>query len=177
MPQETGKLTPDLYTRLERHRIAADRGVTLLLENENACYLGTGSETARVVETVGSPVLRMVWDPGNAFMAGEQPFPAGYNEAAPHTLHLHVKDARASDDGKLSWTVVGEGEIDYPGQFAALARAGFSGAVSLETHFAAPGGDKESASRACLAGMKQLVEQAVAGASVAGASVSGASTA
>ena len=31
----------------------------------------------------------------------------------------HIKDARASDEGKLEWTVVGEGEIDYVGQFRA----------------------------------------------------------
>ncbi len=171
-----GPLTPDIEERIvallvPAAEVAERAGITLLLENEHACYLGTGKEAARVIEKVGSPALKMIWDPGNAFMAGEQPFPAGYAEAAPHTLHVHVKDARASDDGKLSWTVVGEGEIDYASQFAALVEAGFSGAVSLETHFQAPGSDKESASRACLAGMKRLVEQAVAGASVAGASV------
>jgi sugar phosphate isomerase/epimerase len=174
-----GPLTPDVEERIvallvPAAEVAERAGVTLLLENEHACYLGTGKEAARVIEKVGSPALKMIWDPGNAFMAGEQPFPAGYNEAAPHTLHLHVKDARASDDGKLSWTVVGEGEIDYAGQFAALVRAGFSGAVSLETHFAAPGGDKESASRACLAGMKRLMEQAIADANAATSASTGA---
>ncbi len=65
-------------------------------------------------------------------MAGEQPYPSGYEAAAPHIAHVHIKDARATDDGKLRWTVVGDGEIDYAGHFAALKKcrihgSGFSG--------------------------------------------------
>lgn len=166
-----GPLTPDVEERIvsalvPAAEVAVRAGVTLLLENENACYLGTGAETARVVEKVGSPALKMVWDPGNAFMAGEQPYPSGYEEAAPHVAHVHIKDARAADDGRLTWTVVGEGEIDYAGQFAALAKAGYGGAISLETHYKAPNGDPEASSRACLAGMKRLVEAAAAPAAI-----------
>jgi sugar phosphate isomerase/epimerase len=162
-----GPLTPDVEERIvsglvPAAEVAERAGVTLLLENEHACYLGTGKETARVIETINSPALKMVWDPGNAFMAGERPFPAGYEEAAPHIAHIHIKDARATGDGKLVWTVVGEGEIDYAGQFAALAKAGYSGVISLETHYKAPSGDPEESSRACLAGMKRLVDAAVA---------------
>jgi sugar phosphate isomerase/epimerase len=160
-----GPLTPEIEERivdaLVRPAEVAERaGVTLLLENEHACYLGTGAETARVVEKIGSPALKMVWDPGNAFMAGEQPFPAGYEAVKAHAVHLHIKDAKVSDDGKLSWTVVGEGEIDYTGQFRALKAAGFTGVIALETHYRAPNGDKEESSRACLAGMKRLIEAA-----------------
>jgi sugar phosphate isomerase/epimerase len=160
-----GPLTPELEDRIadalvRPAEIAERAGVTLLLENEHACYLGTGAETARVVEKVGSPALKMVWDPGNAFMAGEQPFPSGYEAVKAHAVHLHIKDATVSDDGKLSWTVVGEGEIDYAGQFKALKAAGFTGVVALETHFRAPSGDKEESSRACLAGLKRLIEAA-----------------
>lgn len=160
-----GSMTPEIeeriVTALMRPAEVAERaGVTLLLENEHACYLGTGAETARVVEKIGSPALKMVWDPGNAYMAGEQPFPSGYEAAAAHVLHVHIKDARATEDGKLQWTVVGEGEVDYAGQFAALKRAGYVGAISLETHYKAPSGDPVESSRLCLAGMKRLVEAA-----------------
>lgn len=164
-----GPLTPDVEERITDYlvraaEVAERANMTLALENEHACYLGTGKEAARVIEKVGSPALKMIWDPGNAFMAGERPFPAGWNEAAPHAVHVHIKDARADEAGKLSWTVVGEGEIDYAGQFAALAQTGYTGAVSLETHYAAPGsGGKEAASRACLASMKRLIEQAGGG--------------
>lgn len=160
-----GPLTPEIEDRIAQALLApaevAERaGVTLLLENEHSCYLGTGAETARVVQRVGSPALQMVWDPGNAFMAGERPFPSGYEAAAPFVRHVHVKDARVTAEGKLEWTVVGEGEIDYANHFRALKSSGYTGVVALETHFKAPGGDPETASRLCLAGLKRLVEAA-----------------
>jgi sugar phosphate isomerase/epimerase len=158
-----GPMTPEIEEHivdaLMRPAEVAERaGVTLLLENEHACYLGTGAETARVVEKIGSPALKMVWDPGNAFMAGERPFPSGYEAVKAHVAHLHIKDATVSDDGKLSWTVVGEGEIDYVGQFRALKADGYQGVVALETHYRAPSGSKEESSRACLVGLKRLIE-------------------
>ncbi len=163
-----GPLTPDIEDKIADAlvnpcEVAARAGVTLLLENEHACYLGTGKETARVIEKVGSPALKMIWDPGNAFMAGEQPFPSGYEAAKAHIAHVHIKDARALDNNKLEWTVVGDGEIDYKGQFAALVKSGYEGVVALETHYKGTG-TKEEASRACLAGMKRLAEEAEAAA-------------
>ncbi|MDX1933612.1 MAG: sugar phosphate isomerase/epimerase [Capsulimonadales bacterium] len=160
-----GPLTPDIEERIADQlvrpcEIAERAGITLLLENEHSCYLGTGKETARVIEKVGSPALKMIWDPGNAYVAGERPFPSGYDSAKPHLAHLHIKDARATDEGKIEWTVVGEGEIDYAGQFAALRADGFSGAVSLETHYKGPNNNAEEASRLCLAGMRRLIEAA-----------------
>jgi sugar phosphate isomerase/epimerase len=162
-----GQLTPEIEDRIADAlvrpcEVAERAGVTLLLENEHACYLGTGKETARVIEKVGSPALKMVWDPGNAFMAGEQPFPSGYEAAKPHLAHMHIKDAVVSPEGKLTWTVVGQGEIDYAGHFKALVADGYDGVLALETHWAGPNGNKEEASRLCLEGMKRLAEAASA---------------
>ena len=158
-----GPLTPEIEERIAQAlthpcEIAERAGITLLLENEHACYLGTGAETARMIETIGSPALKMLWDPGNAFMAGETPFPAGWGAAAPHTVHLHIKDAQALGNDSPTWTVVGEGDIDYAGQLRALRDAGYAGVVALETHYRAPGGTPEDASRACLTGLKRLIE-------------------
>lgn len=158
-----GPLTPEIEDRIADElvrpaELAQRAGVTLLLENEHACYLGTGAETARVIERVGSPALKMIWDPGNAYMAGERPYPSGYEAARAHVAHLHIKDARATDDGRLQWTCVGEGDIDYRAQFAALKADGYDGVLALETHWNGPNGDKEEASRLCLAGMKKLIE-------------------
>ena len=55
--------------------MAERRGMVLVIENEHACYLGTGAQTARVLAEIASPSVRAVWDPGNAFMDGEQPLP------------------------------------------------------------------------------------------------------
>ena len=51
----------------------ADAGAyTLLLENEHACFIGTGAEAGRIAGEIGSPHFKLVWDPGNAFHAGER---------------------------------------------------------------------------------------------------------
>lgn len=159
-------LTPDLEARIvaafaEPVALAEKEGVTLVLENEHACYIGTGAEAARIASEINSPNLKLVWDPGNAFFAGEMPFPDGYEAVKPWLAHVHVKDGRmveTPDHGPQPvWCVVGEGEIDYVGQFAALKRDGYAGAISLETHYVPKDGTPEDGSRACLAALKRLL--------------------
>lgn len=156
-----GEMTPEIERRIvdsfeEPVGIAESEGVVLGLENEHACFVGTGAESARVLAAVNSPHLRAVWDPGNALLAGETPFPDGYEAVRPFVAHVHVKDAKQEPDGKgYAWTVVGEGEIDYLGQFDALSRDGYGGFVSLETHYVPEGGTPEQGSRPCLAALRR----------------------
>src|ERR1051325_1473326 len=63
-----GKLTPAIEEQIvdafaEPAEVAAREGVTLGLENEHACYIGTGAEAARVLSELDSPAVRAVWDP------------------------------------------------------------------------------------------------------------------
>jgi sugar phosphate isomerase/epimerase len=143
-------------------RLAAEEGLILGLENEHACMLGTASEAALLLQTANHPNLRCVWDPGNAFQLDERPFPDGYNTLKEWIVHVHVKDARrvAGSGGKVEhpWTVVGAGDIDFAGQFRALVEDGYSGVVSLETHYRNPAGDAESSSRECLDGIRRILE-------------------
>jgi sugar phosphate isomerase/epimerase len=104
-----GQLTPEIEDKIADAlvrpcEIAERAGVTLLLENEHACYLGTGKETARVIEKIGSPALKMVWDPGNAYMAGERPFPSGYDAARPPRLTPKASPSGASSAAARSTT-------------------------------------------------------------------------
>jgi sugar phosphate isomerase/epimerase len=92
-------------------------------------------------------------------MDGESPFPMGYEAVKDFVTHVHVKDAAVRPGAaKPEWTVVGEGQIDYKGQIAALRAAGYSGYLSLETHYSGPGG-KEASSRACLQGLQNLLAE------------------
>lgn len=160
-----GELTDEVFDKIiEALRPgvarAEEAGVILGLENEHACFLGTGAETARALAALGSPAVRGVWDPGNAYMAGETPFPDGYAAMKPYVEHIHIKDGRRTPNGKTEWVVVGEGEIDYPGHLQALLADGWDGLWSLETHYKAPGGDPEVSSRQCLEGMLRLMREA-----------------
>jgi sugar phosphate isomerase/epimerase len=140
--------------------LAEREGIILGLENEHACMIGTGAEAGQLIDAIDSPALQAIWDPGNAFMAGETPFPDGYRAVAGRMIHLHVKDAVRRPDGEGAWAIVGEGEIDYPGQFRALVADGYQGGVSLETHYRPPSGSTEEGSRLCLQGMLRLLQEA-----------------
>src|SRR5262249_44317902 len=45
---------------------AADRGLIIGLENEQACNVGTGAEAGRVLAALDHPALKAIWDPANA---------------------------------------------------------------------------------------------------------------
>jgi sugar phosphate isomerase/epimerase len=137
---------------------AASRGLTIGLENEAACNIATGAETARVMQALDHPNLAIVWDPANAMVAGESPFPFGYGTLpVSRIVHVHVKDCHVNDH-KPTWGPVGEMGIDWRGQLQALARDGYHGAINLETHWQGPGGsNKLEASRICGRNLRALV--------------------
>ena len=157
-----GPLTPEIERQIvdafeEPLKIAEQEGVTLALENEHACFIGTGAEAARVLSAVDSTRLRACWDPGNAHVAGETPFPEGYEAVRRFLRHVHVKDGTFAS-GQHRWTVIGEGDIDYAGHFDALRRDRYDGYISLETHYVPEGGTPEEGSRACLAALRRFIK-------------------
>jgi sugar phosphate isomerase/epimerase len=137
---------------------AAAQGVTIGIENEHACNIATGEETARVLAALRHPALKVVWDPANALVSGENPFPEGYAKIpAGRIVHVHAKDCRVHDH-KAEWMELGKGSVDWPGQIAALERDGYRGWISLETHWPGPGGDKHQASIICGRNLVKLVK-------------------
>ena len=135
---------------------AAARGVVIGLENEHACNVGTGVEAAQFLSTVEHPALQLVWDPANASILGETPFPDGYDALpASRIAHVHAKDCYVKDH-KPIWGAVGEMGIDWRGQIEALRRDGYRGWLSLETHWTGPNNDKFEASTICGKNLKQL---------------------
>jgi sugar phosphate isomerase/epimerase len=136
---------------------AAAHGITIGLENEHACNIGTGDETARLLAALDHPNLKVVWDPANALVAGENPFPEGYAKVPSNRIvHVHAKDCFVNDH-VVAWGPLGECAVDWNGQIAALVRDGYRGWISLETHWPGPGGDKHQASMICGRTLKQLV--------------------
>jgi L-ribulose-5-phosphate 3-epimerase len=136
---------------------AAANDLIVGLENEHACHIATGAETGRLLAAVEHPNLKVVWDPANALVSGETPFPDGYTKVPPgRVVHVHAKDCKIGADHKYSWLAFGTGEVDWTGQIAALARDGYGGWISLETHWAGPGGDKLEGSRICGKNLRKL---------------------
>jgi sugar phosphate isomerase/epimerase len=139
---------------------AGKHGITLLLENEQSCNTATGAEAARTLAAVSSLNFKLNWDPANAAARGETPFPDGYALLPKYRIgYMHCKDIVRGPDGKSEWAAMGRGIVDYVGQFRALKKDGYSGVLSLETHWRG-GGTPEESSRQSMAGMKDLLRRA-----------------
>jgi L-ribulose-5-phosphate 3-epimerase len=139
-------------------RLAQPRGVMIGLENEHACNVGTAAETAGILKAISHPALGVIWDPANALVAGEVPYPDGYRRLeAARIIHVHAKDCDVHGHVP-TWGPLGEMSVDWVGQMHALRRDGYQGWISLETHWPGPGGDKKQASLICGANLKRLID-------------------
>lgn len=172
------KIVEQFHKPLE---IVRDAGMVLALENESSTYIGTGACTARFLDAVGAPELKVIWDPQNAFVDYDEdeqrPWSEGYAAVRDKIVHVHVKDCESDrEKQQFECVEVGAGGIDWQAQFQALADDGFDGYCSLETHWRpktlskeeidTPGGstyskDGEYASRKCLENMNAMIERLV----------------
>jgi sugar phosphate isomerase/epimerase len=158
-------------------RILEEGDCRMVIENEASTYLGTGAITAGFLDEIAHSRLAAVWDPCNVlfdFDVEETPFPDGYRALRNHMVHMHLKDGERTAPKEAHCTRIGEGQIDYKGQFRALLADGYEGYVSLETHWRPvdiskelmdrPGGstysaNAETATRLCLESFHQLVDE------------------
>lgn len=128
---------------------AAQAGVIIGLENEHACHCGTALEAGRALRAVCHPNVKLVWDPANAYVAGEDPYPHGYELLDQDQIaHVHAKDCHM-EGHKPIWGPLGTRSVDWKGQIGALLRDGYTGWLSLETHWPGPNNDKLMASTIC----------------------------
>ena len=138
---------------------AATRRLVIGIENEHACNIATGAETARLLAAVDTPALQVIWDPANALVAGERAFPDGYNVLPlSRIVHVHAKDCDIRDDVPV-FGPLGEMAVNWPGQIAALTRDGYRRTISLETHWKGPGGDKFQGSVICGRNLVEMVKR------------------
>lgn len=116
----------------ERHRI--DVGI-----EPHQSISRTTAGLLRIATLVDSPRLRVNYDTGNAYLAGEDPYEG--LKAVQHLLvHLHAKDIAIqqaeAEKGKVTGTPVGcacgDGVIDWKRVVAILRDAGYAGVLSVE---------------------------------------------
>ena len=123
----------DVYQTLS---LAAERAaasaIDLCVETEEGYWPDTGHNTASILHKINHPALLVNWDPGNAFCAGDTPYPDGYTAIRELVRHVHFKDAERLPDGSSVYAL--EGQIDWQGQIDALKTSGYTGYISIETH-------------------------------------------
>lgn len=118
-------------------KTAADRDAVLLLENEGGLVGDTPERCRAIVEGVGSPSLRFVWDTGNFPHSGvDRAVDRGWPLLGEYTDYVQVKDALVSDQ---TITVAGEGDGQIPDLLANLRDVGYRGFLALEPHLKVAG--------------------------------------
>lgn len=130
-------------------RMLEDTGLSLALEsdpNVNACNAG---ELAAVLDAIDEPQIGALWDTGNSLFAPEyeKPYPDGYEKLKKRIIHVHLKDAIRDHSGRAAACRLTDGQADISGQLRALQADGYTGYLSLETHYRKHTALSESAMR------------------------------
>ena len=152
--------------------------VRLVHENESNIY-GDDAERCRdIVESVGSPALKIAFDPANFVQVGVHPYDEAWPLLAEHVAHFHVKDAVAVDrsgvapypapapEVRLMASVrpAGEGEGQLPQLLRALDTLEYRGFLVIEPHlrFRLQDLDGEARFGVALAALRRLMAEAAA---------------
>ncbi len=126
------------YTLKKVLQVAERYGVFIGIEPHQSISKKTEG-LLRIAALVKSDWLRINYDTGNAYLAGEDPY-RGLEAVLPLLVHVHAKDIsirQAEDEkGKVTGTPVGcacgGGVIDWARVVGILERAGFNGVLSVE---------------------------------------------
>jgi sugar phosphate isomerase/epimerase len=123
----------------ELTRIAEGEEVVLLHENCSGWGGASPANQKALVEEIGSPNFRIVFDTGNPVGEGH---PAEetwdfYTTARPYIEHIHIKDCRPNEAGEIVYTMPGEGQSMVREILKDAIDSGYEGAFSIEPHITA----------------------------------------
>jgi sugar phosphate isomerase/epimerase len=127
------------YTLTKVLKTAERYGVYLALEPHQASTQHVETFN-RIMNLVPSDYLKINYDTGNAYLAGNDPVEYLKALSPERVVHVHAKDIsikqREMERGKVTGTPVGcacgEGVIDWPAVVQVLKHAGFNGVLSVE---------------------------------------------
>lgn len=143
---------------VEALSIAAERldraGISLAIETEEGHWANTGARTAALVADIGAANVGVNWDPANALIDGDVPYPDGYAAVRNLVRNVHFKDVAVEADG--TWAIVAEGGVDWAGQLSVLVADGYAGAIAIEPHLS----PSVASCRRALARLRAHIEQA-----------------
>jgi L-ribulose-5-phosphate 3-epimerase len=156
---------PDLHEKeIVKHlktasTIALENEIILLLENEPSCNGGFADEVARIVRSVNSPALAVLWDPGNEVYGGRTSYHQGYEQVRKLIGHVHLKDAHIDEYGNPACVPIGLGAVNFTKQLQALEKDGYQGLFTLETHYIPDGGRAADGTLMSLKGLRKLIKE------------------
>lgn len=135
------------YTLAKVLQIAERHEIFVAIEPHQSITKATDG-LLRIVNLVNSPMLKVNYDTGNAFLGGADPYD-GLRAVLDKLVHVHAKDISLlqaeSEKGKVTGTPVGcacgGGVIDWVRVISILRSGGYSGVLSVECGTAAQAED------------------------------------
>ncbi len=159
-PALTGDHWPLLVENFrEPAALAEKEGVILAIETCFYNNISNCTMARRLLDDVGSPNLKVLWDICNCLYYGETVFPDAFEMIKDDIAHIHLKDGYPDAAGMtFQMCPLGDGEVrKYPEIFAALEQNNYSGGMSLECEFVPAGGTLVDAMHESIAGFRKLV--------------------
>lgn len=101
-------------------------GITLLMEMHDGCFTDSAKSTLRLIEEVGSKVLRANYQV--SFRPGADPVMEGFRTISKYIGGVHAQNMTPKGRRAL----VGEGIVDYGPIIRALREAGYDGYIEIE---------------------------------------------
>lgn len=120
----------------EAVRLAKENNIIIAIESEPSVCTHNMALLAEFLELASSPYIAALWDPGNevADPMTPPPYPDGYERLKPYIRHVHLKDMKRTATGGDP-AIIGEGDVDFHGALKRLVSDGYSGYVTVETHY------------------------------------------
>jgi len=126
------------YTLKAVLRVAERYGIAIGIEPHNVISRTTDG-LLRIAALVESPLLRINYDTGNAYLAGEDIY-AALERIGSRLVHMHAKDISVehsdAERGKVTGTPVGcgcgDGVVDWARVVSIIRKYGFDGVLSVE---------------------------------------------
>ncbi len=120
----------------ELTRIAEKNRIVLVHENCDGWASSAPERLAKLLETISSPSLKVVFDPGNPTAHGGTPSQIWefYHAAKERIVHFHIKDNRRTPSGEVEHCYPGEGECELEDLIRDLMNTGYEGVFSIEPH-------------------------------------------
>ncbi|SHH42311.1 sugar phosphate isomerase/epimerase family protein [Clostridium grantii] len=105
--------------------------IILLHENEKEIYGESPERCLDIVNTIGSPNFKLIFDPANFVQCKVESYPYAFELLKDEVIYYHIKDA-LSDSGQV--VVPGNGNAEIKSILTRLKERQYEGFLSLEPH-------------------------------------------
>ena len=126
-------------------KVAKENGIALTFHHHMGTVVQTAEEIDRMMEGTDPELFSLLYDTGHLFYCGEDPV-AVLEKYVDRIKHVHLKDVRKAvvdkvkEDGKSfldgvragTFTVPGDGDVDFAPIFAILEKSGYEGYMVVE---------------------------------------------